>query len=606
MHAFGTRLKDHFQQELGALREDAAAFARSYPAEAAALQLSRTGSNDPHVVMLLQTFAFLTGRVRYELEGAKAALPNALLSHLQPQLAAPVPSMAIAQAEVCADLLKAAELPRGRLIVARVHDQPGELKECRMRTTSASPLVPIEVADVELVSGDGLPASFGDSAIRSALRIRFRRMATVPIRSMQITRLRLFIDASLKHAHYIYDLLALGLRSVWLRTPADLGSPRPLADCDLSWRGFDDDEAALPAPSHGHPGHRLLQEYFAFAEKFMFFDLGPLDLSGVDADFELFLACDTPVDAARHLSSGMLKLNCVPLVNLFSQRIDPLLLDQSRYEYLLRADVQADSHCEIHSLEELVAIKPDGSLRKLSPYFGMERVSSAGSDAFYYLLRHEPSRRGEVAGTDALVSFLDLSQRQALPPEQVIGGRALCTNRRLAERMRDGQALLLEGPGPVRRLTLVGATSQLATPALSGEQPWALMSQLSLNHLSLAQGEQALAAFKRALMAHLGPTGAHGMRQVDGLTALACRPTLRHHFDATSNQRSFVHGLYVTITLDRSQFEHCSALLFASVLRRFLALYASVNAVIEVEARILDRNRSVKVWQPMSGAQIVL
>ena len=37
--------------------------------------------------------------------------------------------------------------------------------------------------------------------------------------------------------------------------------------------GFDDDEALLPPTLHGFQGYRLLQEYFAFPQRFLFFDL---------------------------------------------------------------------------------------------------------------------------------------------------------------------------------------------------------------------------------------------------------------------------------------------------------------------------------------------
>ena len=37
--------------------------------------------------------------------------------------------------------------------------------------------------------------------------------------------------------------------------------------------GLEPDEALLPQPAHAHDGYRLLQEYFAFPEKFLFVDL---------------------------------------------------------------------------------------------------------------------------------------------------------------------------------------------------------------------------------------------------------------------------------------------------------------------------------------------
>ncbi len=41
--------------------------------------------------------------------------------------------------------------------------------------------------------------------------------------------------------------------------------------------GFDPKEGMVPYPSSSFAGHRLLMEYFAFPEKFFFFDLGGLE-----------------------------------------------------------------------------------------------------------------------------------------------------------------------------------------------------------------------------------------------------------------------------------------------------------------------------------------
>lgn len=45
--------------------------------------------------------------------------------------------------------------------------------------------------------------------------------------------------------------------------------------------GFSDDEVLLPDEDGVHPGMRLLAEYFAFPDKFHFFDL---PLNGVSSD----------------------------------------------------------------------------------------------------------------------------------------------------------------------------------------------------------------------------------------------------------------------------------------------------------------------------------
>ena len=41
--------------------------------------------------------------------------------------------------------------------------------------------------------------------------------------------------------------------------------------------GFEEDESLLPYPRRSFDGYRLLQEYFTFSEKFLFFELSGLE-----------------------------------------------------------------------------------------------------------------------------------------------------------------------------------------------------------------------------------------------------------------------------------------------------------------------------------------
>lgn len=603
MQAYGNQLKDYYQRELVTLRQDAQAFAQTHPSEAAALGLGSSGARDPQVEMLVQAFAFLTGRVLYEMEASKAVLANTLLADLYPHLAAPLPCMAVAQVQVKPEGANGAVMERGRQVHANAVDAQGNKVVCKFRTTCALPLVALAVTDVELLQPEAFAPHIQDEATLSVLRVRVTRLGGEPIKSLKCRSLRFYIDPRQKNAYYLHELLSVNLRGLSMAGVEAAAVARSQAH-ELHWLGFAEDESALPGRPNMHPGHRLLQEYFACPEKFMFFETSALDLSELDSSFDLFFHFDVPVAPERQTTPQALKLNCVPLVNLYLQRIDPLTLDHAQYEYWLRADVQGHQHCEIYALQALNSIKSDGTLRELRPYFEMEGAATMQSQDYFYVLRREENQLGQVAGTEIFISFLDASQQATSPPPEVIGGRALCTNRRLPERMLATQSLSLEGPGPVSGLALVSRPSPHDTPALMGKRPWALVSQLSLNHLSLADGPQALAALKGMLRCHVGPAQVVGVKQIDGIRQVQCRPVMRAL--VRDGIRSMVQALHVQLTLDRTQFESGGVVLFATVLRHFLAMYAGVNTVVEVSLATTDSKQIVKQWAPLTGSQIVL
>src|SRR6202008_4287968 len=57
--------------------------------------------------------------------------------------------------------------------------------------------------------------------------------------------------------------------------------------------GFAADEGVLPSPPQAHLGYRLIQEYFCFPKKFLFFDLDPLPALGAGRAVDILFLLDT-------------------------------------------------------------------------------------------------------------------------------------------------------------------------------------------------------------------------------------------------------------------------------------------------------------------------
>ena len=136
-------MNDHYQEELlpyylrelAYLREMGAAFRERYPRQAARLDVGDHESTDPHVERLLESFAFLTGRIQYNLEAEFPEIPSALLAQLYPHLQAPVPSMAIAAFEV--DLEQG--VPAAGQVIGIPHLAPLEAGQLREMGVSQDP-----------------------------------------------------------------------------------------------------------------------------------------------------------------------------------------------------------------------------------------------------------------------------------------------------------------------------------------------------------------------------------------------------------------------------------------------------------------------------------
>ena len=67
-----------------------------------------------------------------------------------------------------------------------------------------------------------------------------------------------------------------------------------------------------------------------------------------------------------------------------------------------------------------------------------------------------------------------------------------------------------------------------------------------------------------------------------------------------------MRGLEVSIDFDEQNFVGSGVFLFASVLERFLALYASMNSFSQLVASTKQREGVLSRWPPRAGEQIVL
>lgn len=161
-------------------------------------------------------------------------------------------------------------------------------------------------------------------------------------------------------------------------------------------------------------------------------------------------------------------------------------------------------------------------------------------------------------------------------PEYSLTAELLCTNRHLAENLPAGTRLDFERPGPVAQASLLAPPTPQSLPRLSGPSRWRLVSQLSLNHLSLVEGPDALDALRELLHLHNLRDEAGSRRLVDGLVELTCERVLG--WVGEDAWRGWRNGLEVRIRLDPLHFAGTSTVLFSAVLAQFFSSMPHLTA----------------------------
>lgn len=591
------QLLDYYQRELTWLRHAGSVFANRYPKVAKRLELSPGESQDPHVERLLEGFALLAARLQRRLDDDYDEFSNALLEQLYPLAIRPLPSCSIVRFEPDpskGNLTAGYALPRDTPLF--VTTTKGE--SIHFRTSAEVTLWPIQISEAVLLNAEETQALTGVIQARSALRLTLECQGeTTDWAQLSIEHLRLHLDASPVVNAALYDLLGAHAVKVLSGAPGS----QPVAHGDLpAIAGFANDEALLPEEDGVHPGMRLLAEYFAFPEKFHFFDI-PLNTAHVEGrTLYLYIVFDRAPQARLHLQASDIALGCTPAINLFPRTSEPLRPDGTQSEYRLIADSHRENSVEIHSIRGMRAASPQG-VRPVPAYYGSQH--SLGDSRLYWHARRISGLTPNRLGSDLMLSLVDTRFDPLLDaPNYSLTAELLCTNRHLAQSLNAGTPLSFERPGPVARASLINPPSSQSIPQLSGESRWRLISQLNLNHLSLVEGPKALEALKEILSLHNLRDEASARRQIEGLQKMTCERVIAQVGEDA--WRGWRNGLEVSLQLDPEHFVGNSAVLFSAVLAQFFSLYATANRFVRTV--LVNSDKEVKTWQPQAGMPLSL
>jgi type VI secretion system protein ImpG len=295
-------------------------------------------------------------------------------------------------------------------------------------------------------------------------------------------------------------------------------------------------------------------------------------------------------------------------VNLFPRTTDPIRVDHRFPEYRLVADARRERTTEIHSIQKVTATAPgEADQVEYAPFFsfthaGTATGASAGPRAFWHA-RRASTARADVPGTDVFLSFVDLDFSPRKPPSRAVYATVLCTNRDLAEEIPAGVPLSLERGAAMGRITCLTKPTSQRAPPLGGQALWRLVSNLSLNHLSIS-GPGGAEALREILRVYLPAPIPEAERQIQGIAGVSARTVTRRV--GADAWRGFCRGTEVTLSLDEELFVGSSPLLLAEVLSRFLSLYGHINTFTELVLKSTAREEEWKRWPPMAGAKRLL
>ncbi|HSW49612.1 MAG TPA: type VI secretion system baseplate subunit TssF [Bryobacteraceae bacterium] len=609
-------LLSYYERELTFLRQMGAEFAEKYPKIAGRLLLEPDRCEDPHVERLVEAFAFLAARVHLKIDDEFPEISEALLGVLYPHYVRPIPSMTVVEFHLDPEqgkMTAAMEVPRNSTLYSR----PVDGVPCKFRTCYPVTLWPVTVSEAQWKTPDRLEPALRAPDAAAVCRIELTCFQDVSFSRLEMDALRFYLSGESNLVHALYELLCNNCLRVVARdmTPGSRKSPLTLGSGCLRPVGFRDEDAMLPYPRRSFTGYRLLQEYFAFPEKFFFLelnDLKPLAGAGFGGKIELLLLV-APFERSERqqmleagVSARTFRPNASPVINLFPNTSEPILLDQTRYEYPVVPDARRRNALEIFSVDEVVSSNPQTQeVRRYEPFFSYRHAAAADGKQMFWNATRRPSGRINDEGTEIWLSLADLGGRPVHPDLDSLTVRCTCSNRDLPAKLPFGRErgdFELEGAAAIKRIVALRKPTPTSRPPLGKELLWRLISQMSLNYLSLV--EEGREALQEILRLYNFSDSTHLEKQIAGITEVKSRK----HFArvVSENGISFARGTRVEMRIDEEQFVGGGVYLFAAVLEYFLGLYASMNSFSQLVVRTPQRKEALRQWPPRAGHAILL
>lgn len=621
------RLLQHYNQELQHLREMGAEFATQFPKIAARLRMDGLEVSDPHVERLLEGFAFLSARIQLKLDAEFPRFTQRLLEILYPHFLAPMPSMLIARVEPQpgdGGLAKGVRIARGSQMRAAA-GRAGPT-ECRFRTAQELTLWPLEISGAEYFShASNLPLANRPEwrKFSAGVRISLRTQGGTDFSTLGLDDLRLHCSAPDDAAYRLNELVCGNTLGIFVLS----GKGSAMRHCALEADaiepvGFEDEHALLPQSLRGFSGYRLLQEYFAFPQRFLFFDICGLgevlrELGGQELELViLFSRADN--ELLQTVDAQSFALNCVPAINLFEHRCDRIHVSRETQDLHVVPDRVRPMDFEVHELRSVTGYGVGlHSERAFLPLYSAFHTEEHGQEA-YFVTQREPrllsstqrrdGPRSSYIGSEVFISIVDQREAPFADDLEQLAVTASCSNRDLPLLMPLGGAgtdLTLDQSVPLAGIRVIKGPSRPLSAQRQANVAWQLLNQLSLNHLTLndTDAEHGAAALRELLRlyTHEADTAMH--RQIDGLRKVSTAAVVRRL--PMPGPIAFGRGVQITLEVDELAFQGSSAFLFGCVLERFFARHVSMNGFTETRMRSQTRG-DILMGRPRCGSKPIL
>ncbi len=616
---------EYYEEELSHVRTLAQEFAALHPNVARNLSMSSVPCPDPYVERLLEGVAFLAARTRLKVDVESSRYVRNLLDTLYPDLAGPAPAMTMAELKPGPQvqrMLDGHRMPRGVRLLSGLRE--GQQTRCTYTTAQPVHIWPVAMASVGYLQDKGAlaQAGIGEAALRSSaagLRVTLTRSGAGQLSELSLDGLDIYFGAGSRGGD-IFDAI-FGFGDAVIARPADPRA-RFTSLAAPSMVGIGDDESLMPRVRASFEGYRLLREYFLMPERFHYMrltGLAPVVRASGACDLEIIVLLNAERPELRGVSVKDFRLFVTPLINLFEHECNLVELRDDRAAHVVQADRTRPKDYEIFRPLRVEDADTDGPQARIAPMFSMEAQADSGyaysSDRRPRRPDTEEVRRGQTrssySGDDFYITVGRPAGQAAARRIRRLDVRALCTNRDLPI-LDDLPILTLDSGDPVQSVDLLNPMRR-PRPSLRAGLPsgasgegrfddltWRWISQLSLNHIALADGTQGAEPLRALLRLYADRGDPALQRHGASLARVRSRPVVERL--SVAGPLCFGHGTEITLDINDTLLSGHSTFLLSALLAVLFARHSAINSFVRTKTHLTQQQTEV-TWPMMTGTR---
>ncbi len=568
--------RQYFEAELAQLNTLGKVFAQKHPDVATQLNIHHQ-QKDPDTERLIEATAFLTGKVQQKIDQDMPDTCANLLHHLWPDALKPTPAHTIMQYD-SSHVSNRHTLQQSQLIAA------GTNISANTKDGITYPFTTLQDVILQPLTIESIKTTTTQQA-QSQITITIQ--SDTPLSQLDLSTLSLYFDLPVANAAQWQYLIDQYLKRSSLSYLNDNQQPvtLPITKKHLTIPLLQStrDQALQASITAMHQ----VRDYFHFPQQFQFLSITlPETLeTNTCQQFQINLLFDHQLNCTA-LDSNDIKLNCIPIINLFETSSEPLHIDLKQHQHALVISQNQD--IDLHTLQQVDCIDNTGhrwSAHALSAFENLQPSYQHQSSIQPALSNYQHSSTALDGEMTHYLSF-NLNDTTNVPSQFTASCQLLAYHKNKPhEELQHNDSCTINHDTASYHGKILMKPTTVSNATHHSDQQWQLLAHLSFNYENISD----LATLKRLLHSHQPATKQTALLTQQKINSIQ---SIESNTALSIQHGAFTQTVRVNIQLDDQQFSGIGdSYLFGLVLHRLLTCSVPLNHHLITTIELLCSNK---------------